>query len=68
MYALGSLDLGGATQQPQLTVEERIAVILALRERVMQSRDLLYASPSIRHLVEDEIPALVAMVREERRF
>lgn len=43
----------------------RIAEILAARQQVISGRDLLYCSHPIRALIEEDIPLLVRLLREE---
>lgn len=37
----------------------QIARIIEMRNRVMESRDLLYCSPEIRRLIEDDMSLLI---------
>jgi len=40
--------------------------ILELRATVVESRELLYSSPVIRSLIEDEIPRLITLAARRR--
>jgi len=52
-----------ATEDP---IERELRDIEDLRLRALGSRDLLYASPTVRHLVEREVPRLMDLVRRIR--
>lgn len=65
MYATGDL-----TERPPTAdedpIERELREIEDLRERAMQSRDLIYCSPTVQHLVQKEIPRLLEVIRELR--
>ena len=45
---------------------QEIAKILEMHARVVESRDLMYCSPPIRALIEEDIPLLISYLRAQR--
>ena len=43
-----------------------IRSVLELRARALSSRDFLYMPPLSQHLIDEEIPRLVALLRNEQ--
>lgn len=67
MYSVIDLDLPAPPAQSSRVAGE-LGAILQLRQAAIESRELLYCSPVIRSLVEDEIPRLVALVARGQRL
>ena len=67
MYAVNWGDVGKPAKAESSPLTEELAAILALRDRAVGGRDLLYCSPVVRHLVEEELPRLVALAGANRK-
>ena len=48
--------------KPTSRAASEVATILDLREQALSSRDILYCSPLVRLLIEQEIPRLATLV------
>jgi hypothetical protein len=55
---------GGNAQADDLR-SQQISAIAEMRDRVAAGRDILYCSPSIRALIETDIPLLLEMARSK---
>ena len=67
MYAIADVSHSYQTQPLHDPVELELEEIEDLRQRAMANRDILYCSPAARHLVEQEIPRLIGIIRQLRR-
>lgn len=66
MYALADLTDPPHPELDADPIEREIREIEDLQGRSLANRDLLYCSPSARHLVEREIPRLIHIIRSLR--
>jgi len=65
MYAVIDHDLPVRTATPDAITRE-LRRIMELRGDAIASRELLYSSPVIRALIEEEIPRLVSLCARRR--
>ena len=65
MYAPSFADLDPAERAAD-DAETVITTLLEMRSRAISSRDFLYTPVLSQHLIEQEIPRLVAMVQTKR--
>lgn len=63
MYAVDLAELTPATGQPADDVETVITTLLEMRDRAISGRDFLYTPLLSQHLIEKEIPRLVALIQ-----
>jgi hypothetical protein len=65
MYSPSFSDFAPEPESRPATLEHSIATVMALRERLISNRDLLYLPPVARQLIEREIPILIALLKGE---